>query len=128
MILFIEPETSLNTLQQSFHQVYPFLSIRFYKENLNDSGSRERVWIDEKLRLREVSKRSNLHGVIELHYWDKVSTVEQVFHKLIGLGVQVFRKQGLDWIDTSGSDTMTLEQQNELGMESSKALLNGIMY
>jgi hypothetical protein len=128
MVLFIEPETSLHSLQQSFHQVYPFLSIRFYKKNINDSANSGRSWVDENLSLKDVSTRSNLHGVIELHYWDKVSTVEQVFQRLTGLGVQVFRKHGLEWIDTSGSDTLTLEEQNEMGMEASKALLNGIMY
>jgi hypothetical protein len=128
MVLFIEPETSLISLQQSFHQVYPFLSIRFYKKSISNSGTMEQVWMDEHLCLKDVSTRSHLHGVIELHYWDKVSIVEQLFQRVIGIGVQVFRKHGLEWIETSGSDSLTLEEQNELGMEASKALLNGIMY
>jgi hypothetical protein len=128
MILFIEPETTLQSLQNAFHQVYPFLTIRFYKSSVKESGIKDRLWIDDKMRLKDISKRSNLHGVIELHYWDKVNSVEQIFQRVIGLGVQVFRKHGLDWIDTTGSDTLTLEEQNEIGMESSKALLNGIMY
>jgi hypothetical protein len=61
MVLFIEPETSLLSLQHSFHQVYPFLTIRFFKKNVNASGIAERIWMDGKLCLKDVSSRSNLH-------------------------------------------------------------------
>jgi hypothetical protein len=128
MILFIEPETSLHALQQSFHQVYPFLSIRFFQNKTNAEGVVYRVWLDSEKTVKEVSRRTHLHGVIELHYWDKTSAVQQTFQQSFGLGVQVFRKHGLEWIEVNGTDNLTLEEQNEIGMETSKSLLNGTLY
>jgi hypothetical protein len=108
--------------------VYPFLSIRFFQNKTNAEGVVYRVWLDSEKTVHEVSRRTHLHGVIELHYWDKTSAVQQTFHQSFGLGVQVFRKHGLEWIEVNGTDNLTLEEQNEIGMETSKSLLNGTLY
>ena len=44
----------------------------------------------------------------------KVDTL-QLHHT--GLGVQVFRKAGHNWLETIETDSLTLEEQNLLGLE-----------
>ena len=41
--------------------------------------------------------------------------LEERFEKDFGLHVQVFRKSGNIWLETSVSDDLTLAQQNEKG-------------
>jgi hypothetical protein len=42
------------------------------------------------------------------------------FLQQFNLAVQVYRKNGDNWIQTSGTDELTLEEQNEAGMKSSQ--------
>lgn len=45
----------------------------------------------------------------------KVSEVEELFAREAGLYVQVFRRSGSLWIETTFTDDWTLEQQNREG-------------
>jgi hypothetical protein len=44
-----------------------------------------------------------------------VSKVEMGFQESFGISVQVFRKSGKVWLETSATDCWTLEEQNEQG-------------
>jgi hypothetical protein len=46
-----------------------------------------------------------------------VNYLEQTFSNTYGLGVQVFRKAGHNWLETIETDSLTLEEQNLLGAE-----------
>ncbi|MBK9961781.1 MAG: hypothetical protein IPP06_10775 [Saprospiraceae bacterium] len=51
-------------------------------------------------------------GEIEIFPSTKVSTLENKFREVFGLHVQVFRKSGNVWIETTVTDDWTLEKQN----------------
>lgn len=44
-----------------------------------------------------------------------VTDLEQSFNTIYGLGVQVFRKSGKIWLETTVTDGWTLEEQNRQG-------------
>lgn len=50
-----------------------------------------------------------------------VNDLEQCFSDIFGLGVQVFRKSGKVWLETTVTDGWTLEEQNNQGKELSGA-------
>ena len=50
-----------------------------------------------------------------------VNELEQRFSDVYGLGVQVFRKSGNVWLETTVTDGWTLEQQNKQGESLDKA-------
>ena len=66
------------------------------------------------LEKRLVQKIKN-DGTIEVKPEMNVSTFEKLFEDRFGLYVQVFRKSGSIWLETSATDSWTLEQQNEEG-------------
>jgi hypothetical protein len=49
----------------------------------------------------------------------KVSELEELFEEVFGLSVQVFRKSGESWLQTTTTDSWTLNQQNLKGKEMS---------
>ena len=58
-------------------------------------------------------------GELEISESMTVSELEQAFQKQFGLSIQVFRKSGNVWLETSATDAWTLVQQNNEGMELS---------
>ncbi|HEU0111222.1 MAG TPA: hypothetical protein VFQ73_10120 [Flavisolibacter sp.] len=56
--------------------------------------------------------------VLEVHPWDTVAYLQQVFENELGLFVQVFRRSGNDWLETRGTEHLTLETQNNMTYEN----------
>ncbi len=46
-----------------------------------------------------------------------VSEVEQGFETLFGIHTQVFRKSGRLWLETTSTDSWSLKEQNEVGLD-----------
>jgi hypothetical protein len=47
----------------------------------------------------------------------KVSELEELFQEVFGLSVQIFRKSGENWLQTTTTDFWTLNQQNNKGKD-----------
>jgi hypothetical protein len=62
----------------------------------------------------KVAKASELHMELEMPTWQ----LERLFENEYGLHLQVFRRSGNTWLETSVSDDLTLEEQ-EAKAESS---------
>lgn len=52
-------------------------------------------------------------GSLEIHPYTTVMDLEQEFQDSFGLSIQVFRKSGDVWIETTVTDDWTLAKQNE---------------
>ena len=59
-------------------------------------------------------------GTITITPQMTVAGLEQNMNDVYGLSVQVFRKSGMAWLETSVTDNWTLEQQNKQGEELSR--------
>jgi hypothetical protein len=55
-----------------------------------------------------------------------VSNLEQKFRDVYGLSVQVFRRSGKAWLETTFTDGWTLEEQNSQGEDLSKLKVRAI--
>jgi propionyl-CoA carboxylase beta chain len=61
-----------------------------------------------------IQKIKNVHTIaVESNF--SVSNLEQKFENELGLFIQVFRKSGNVWLETSATDSWTLAEQNEEG-------------
>jgi hypothetical protein len=49
-----------------------------------------------------------------------VMQMEALIHDKLGIGIQVYRKSGKVWLETSVTDSWTLQEQNDQGKELSK--------
>jgi hypothetical protein len=121
MIITIEPQKKLAELSDAFSAVYPFLKLEFFSRSHGWLESSD--WthmLNKNMTITEANNNQTNSGYIEIHYWQKTGIVEMKFLKQFNLAVQIYRKLNDHWIQTSGTDDLSLEEQNESGMLSLK--------
>jgi len=120
MRLAVKGERLISEVQHDFSLAFPFLKIEFFK---NGSTRRERYafekLIPNKLRLKDAWFLNKQEGDLELNDKTTVLELEKDFMDQFGLSVQVFRKSGNIWLETTITDNWTLKRQNEHGREIS---------
>jgi len=117
MELLIDKSKKLSSIQNEFQKQFPFLKIEFYKEaHALGKGSPNKSTLNNDLTIADVQKNS-LTGTIIVNGLLKVSELETAFEKTFGLAVQVFRKSGNVWLQTTATDDWTLAEQNLKAME-----------
>lgn len=121
MILFIEDYKTIEDIQDKFSLFFPFLKIEFYKHPHHWYESSEAKECLPPYMLIGDIRKHHQHGELEIFSWFKTGDIEQEFHKKFNLNVQVFRQHGNYWVQTSGTDKLTLKEQNELGRQASLA-------
>ena len=122
MILKIDDDKSIATVQQEFNAMFPYLKLEFFKRAHGiHQGSPKKDMLNSKLTLKQFSKK-HLDGKLEIEDSMKVSDLENSFQMLFNLSAQVFRKSAGTWIETSVTDDWTLRQQNDEGKDLSDFL------
>ncbi|GAC1451481.1 MAG: hypothetical protein NVSMB7_14050 [Chitinophagaceae bacterium] len=125
MIIEIHDTLTIGEISEAFTSGFPFLSIMVFKSpHVWGAASSLQQRIPAGKTLAEV-RTTHLHGAMEIHAWHKTGAIEQEFGKLFGLYVQVFRREGVAWVQTADTDSRTLEEQNEAGRNASLELLDG---
>lgn len=119
MQLKISPNSKLNDIQHEFNAHFPFLKIAFFsKSHKAFKGSNAKFLItDTDLMIQDVSNEAQ-EGMIFLDNDTVTHHAEHLFEEEFGLFVQIFRKSGNLWLETSLSDNLTLHEQNEKGKAS----------
>jgi hypothetical protein len=119
MQLYLSINLRVSDIKKAFHNDFPFLKLEFFKKKhtggegslLSDKTSDDTLLMDILGVMRE--------GDIEITPTQSVSEVEQIFQKKFNLPVQVFRRMGNVWIETTETDKLSLEKQNQIGEEVS---------
>lgn len=121
MRLTIEGARSLQEVRQDFNAAYPYLMLEFFKPVFSRSAlpSAGNMLLPS-MKVRD-ARRSQHDGYVELEDLMKVAELERTFKELYGLNVQVFRKSGNIWLETTMTDGWTLKQQNDHGREISNS-------
>ncbi len=112
MVLTITPTRTIGETQVDFAAAFPGLKLVFFsKPHLAHAGSPAKFLIDQQdLPLGELSHHMKT-GYLLLEPEMVVWQLERLFEEEYGLHVQVFRKSGETWLETSTTDDITLEQQ-----------------
>ncbi len=117
MKLQISKGKTVGELQQDFNQAYPFLKVEIFKEI---NGSNGPIIKQRLTRNTDLSAAGKLkEGFLELNDYMTVGQLEKKFREEFGINVQVSRRSGPVWLETTVTDTWTLKQQNEHGRELS---------
>lgn len=120
MHLAIFADRKISEIQEEFSQEYPFLKIEFFK---NGEVRKERypahLMIANQFSLKEAWFKNKKEGYMNISESMTVSELENIFMDSYGLSVQVFRKSGNLWLETTMTDGWTLKQQNDHGQEIS---------
>ena len=124
MNIIINAGTKVSEIKKQFSDVYPYLKIEFFKRphaKNKLSSEMDRIVSDKPIAL--ITKYST-DANIDISGKRTVLQVEQDFWKTFGLSVQVFRKAMNMWIETTLTDSWTLESQNSEGKMFSTSEFN----
>jgi len=111
----INKNMTTEQVKRKFHERYPMLKIEFYnKEHATFAISSNRNKITEEIPLSDLNPDIE-SGKLSLSENLRVSEFERLLENRFGLHIQVFRKSGNQWMQTSITDSWTLGKQEAKG-------------
>lgn len=114
----IEKNITVGDLKDSFIRIYPYLNLKVYRRFHDHSeGSPKSEEIEDVTLLGDVNTKLK-SGEIVISDSLTVDRLEMVFRNKFGLSVQIFRKSGDLWLQTTTTDGWTLERQNSRAKEN----------
>lgn len=122
MRIKISDKRKISAIQKEFSKDFPYLRLEFFaKPNAGKSLDKLNLIRSENKTIgecRKIHTTSSISITPEM----KVSKLEQILKDEYGLYVQVFRKSGRVWLETTMTDDWTLAEQNKEGEELSKSV------
>lgn len=107
----------ISKVQKSFQENFPYLKIEFFSRPHTPGNHGLKTMRQKNLVTIGESQTIHVDGEINMLPTMTVKELEQLFLRHFGLFVQVFRKSGNVWLETTVTDNWTLEQQNRQGEE-----------
>jgi hypothetical protein len=118
MRLYISKDKTIGDIQEDFNTSYPFLKLEFYKRQKGHYEIGARKPLSSAIRL-EVAGMKEDDAELDIKDEMTVADLEETFRDKYGLSVQVSRKSGIFWLETTMTDNWSLQKQNEHGKEIS---------
>ncbi len=118
MQIRITPTRLISEVQEEFNALFPFLKLEFFKNKGHQPQPATNQIIPHNRRIGDY-QAAVTDGMIEINGNMKVRELEKIFKDKFRLNVQVFRRSGNLWLQTTITDEWTLQNQNEHGMEIS---------
>jgi hypothetical protein len=110
----------ISSIQEDFATAFPYLRIEFFSwPKKNGNINSRKPFKNSELKLSDCNLMDEDKKVIITDDMT-VMKLEQLVHDKLGIGVQVYRKSGKVWLETTVTDGWTLKEQNDQGMELSK--------
>ena len=120
MKIAINDHRKIYAIQEEFNGIFPYLKLEFFSKPHKNGGASPKTLVKHNNgtlgECRTVHHKGDLTIIPEM----TVSDLEQNFGDVYGLGVQVFRKSGKSWLETTVTDNWTLAEQNKQGEDLSK--------
>lgn len=116
----ISNDKSIDKIQKSFNESFPYLKIEFFTQpHEKGKPTSAKYLVSPKKTIGEFNVKDS-QGVLNVSETMTVFELEKMFEQNFGLHVQVFRKSGRIWLETTATDDWTLASQNEQGRELSE--------
>lgn len=116
--LILEPGRTIGEIQHEFNTLFPYLSLEFYKGELNARKITRRQ-LEPSVLLKAAGLKE--YGELLLHGEMSVKQVELLAAQK-GLMIRVNRQSGTVWLETTMTSDWTLNRQNEHGREITSAV------
>ncbi len=115
--LTLSDDLKISEIQEQFNGIFSQLKLEFFSKAHEDGeGSHKNDMISPELTLGSV-RNNHTEGSLKVAPDMSVSSLEEAFETNYGLHVQVFRKSGDVWLETTVTDSWTLEEQNNRSLE-----------
>lgn len=119
MNIHISDDVTIKGIQKEFSSLFPYLKLEFFsRPHQTGKGSEKKYMKTEDALLRDF-RLVHSDGDLMIEGDMTVSNLENLFKNHYGLYVQVFRRSGKLWLETTATDSWTLSVQNEQGAELS---------
>lgn len=115
MKILISDNRPVKQLQEQFNEEFPYLKLEFFTRPKKTGESRPRKTIRTQEQTIGECRTVHHKGHMNIIAAMTVAELEKLFREYYGLYVQVFRKSGKVWLETTVTDGWTLEQQNKQG-------------
>lgn len=115
--LKVKKNRSIGELQEDFNTAFPFLKIEFYKKANGKAVLNNNQHLNKSVSLGKAGVSNE--GTLKVADTMTVGELEHIFKEQFGADIQVSRKSGSLWLETTMTDNWTLLQQNEHGKELS---------
>jgi hypothetical protein len=115
MKIQINDHRKIHAIQEEFSLAFPWLKLEFFEKPHKIGGASPKKQLVSAARTVGDCRTIHDSGSITISEEMTVAELEQSFADVYGLSVQVFRKSGRTWLETTITDGWTLEHQNEQG-------------
>jgi hypothetical protein len=115
MELTIDKQLSIDKIQREFSSQYPYLKLMFSIKPGLSNGLTGSLNINYSKKPIEKHKQIKHKQSLVVNPEMTVKSLEYEFHSLFGLNIQIYRKSGTVWLETTLSDSWSLEEQNKQG-------------
>lgn len=120
MKITINDHRKIHAIKEEFQEVYPYLKLEFFtRPHKEGAPSPKKLMNSDSKTLGECRIQHN-KGTLTVSPEMTVGELEAGFRDVYGLSVQVFRKSGKNWLETTATDGWTLAKQNETALEMEK--------
>ncbi|MBK9478276.1 MAG: hypothetical protein IPP56_09155 [Bacteroidetes bacterium] len=120
MLVTINDRRKISAIQEEFNSVFPFLKLEFFSKPHKPGAASSKKLVKHNSKTLGECRTIHAKGHLVINAAMTVNDLEQRFSDIYGLAVQVFRKSGRVWLETTVTDGWTLAEQNEQGEELSK--------
>lgn len=122
MKIKITDKRKIFAIQEEFSKLFPYLKIEFFAKPHRVGGASPKKIMKHPSKTLGECRTVHSDGLITITPQMTVAGLEQNFRDTYGLSVQVFRKSGNAWLETTVTDGWTLETQNRQGQSLSEFL------
>lgn len=121
MKITINDRRKIFAIQEEFNSVFPYLKLEFFSKPQKSGGAPAKSIMKHSSKTLGECRTIHTKGKITIIPTMTVADLEQSFSDVYGLGIQVLRKSGKAWLETTVTDGWTLEEQNRQGEALSKS-------
>jgi hypothetical protein len=120
MQIIINDHRKIFAIQKEFNEMFPYLKLEFFGKPHKVGAPSSKKIIKHASKTIGQCRVIHNKGTLTITPSMTVTVLEQAFDDVYGLSVQVFRKSGRVWLETTATDAWTLEKQNKQGEELSQ--------
>src|ERR1043165_1675174 len=110
MKISINDNKPVLSIQQEFNDAFPFLKLEFFSKSHYPGKGTAKNYLSGNGFLIGNYRRSRSDSSLTITPAMTVSDLEESFRNLYNFEVQVFRKSGRVWLETTVTDSWTLEE------------------
>jgi len=120
MSILVTNKHTLSQIQTEFNEKFSNLKLEFYiGKHGEGEGTADNKKLDSSLTIGEL-REGDSETEFSIHGNLKTNSFEELWHEAFGFSVQVFRKSGNIWLQTTTTDDWTLSEQQKAAEAYSK--------